>query len=88
MNAPALKFPREPSMGSLDHELLIHGVEVLVTFNLEGHHYAATETDPEEFPTVEVVSVSIGGGPHLFGADCLYWDEQLALTEKVQAAQS
>lgn len=74
-------------MGGFDHELVIHGVEVLVTFDLEGQHYSATETDPEEFPTVEVVSVSIGGGPHMFGADSLYWDELLDLTAKVQANQ-
>lgn len=74
----------EAPLGDYDAELTVHGVSVHVTYDLEGRHYSATETDPEEFPTVEIVSVALGGGPPLYGADAIWWDEQLELTQLVE----
>jgi len=81
VRTPAAKA--KPRLGDHDVELTINGVDITCTYDLEGHHYAATETDPEEFPCVELVSVDFGAGP-IFGADAREWDDTLNLTTLIE----
>lgn len=78
---PGFKLKRLP--GFYEHTVTICGTEILCTYNLEGGHFAADENGPEEFPTVELVSVDFGGGP-VFGAYAAGWDDLLNLTALIE----
>lgn len=69
--------------GAFEHTVTVHGVEIVCTYNLEGDHYAADQNGPEEFPTVELVSVDFGGCP-IYGADATEWDDLLNLTVLIE----
>jgi hypothetical protein len=36
--------------------LYVKGIEVEVTYRMEGRYYPATSTDPAEYPTVNVIN--------------------------------
>lgn len=72
-----------PRPGAFEHAVTLHGVEILCTYNLEGGHFAADENGPEEFPTVELVSVDFDGR-RIFGADAGAWDDLLNLTALIE----
>jgi hypothetical protein len=80
--APGLPKPKQ-RQGAHAMDLSIDGLDVLVTYNLEGNYLPASEFEPAEYPAVDLVTVQIGdtifSGPY-----AARWNDRLSLTLLVE----
>jgi hypothetical protein len=82
LRAPGLPRPKQRE-GAHAMDLSIDGLDVLVTYNLEGNYLPASEFDPAEYPAVELITVQIGD-TIFSGPWAARWDDRLELTLLVE----
>lgn len=69
--------------GAHEASFTIDGVEISVTYNMEGSYLPATETDPAEPPYKTLVSVVVGSC-EVWGAEAAIWDDRFQLMAMVE----
>lgn len=69
--------PKPKKRGALSATITVKGIEVDVTFDMEGTHLRATETDPAEEPFPVLVTA------HVDCADITAWDEHLGISNEL-----
>ena len=63
--------------GAYDGILHVNGIRIDVTYDLDGRHYPATETSPEEFPDRILRTAHIGTENITSLADLIHLDDRL-----------
>lgn len=78
---------KQPRRGQHLFDMTVDGIEVTATYDMDGKYLQQTDTDPAEYATIELRSVTIGG-TELFGCDADAWDERLQITLAIEDHES
>jgi hypothetical protein len=78
-----LKPHNPPRLGDYATNLMIDGLDVVVSYDLVGEYYKGDAINPPEYPCAEIVTVQIGDTT-LTGKNAAAWDDRLELTLLVE----